>query len=46
MNRDRFKFYMDELDLVDEQTRRQIGILACCEGLIPTYDGYVWRYKK
>ena len=34
MNRDRFKFYMDELDLVDEQTRRQIGILACCEGLM------------
>lgn len=46
MNRDRFKFYMDELDLVDLQTRRQIGILACCEGLISTYDGYVWRYNK
>lgn len=45
MNKDKFKFYCDELDLVDELTRKQIGILACCEGLIPSYDGYKFRYK-
>ena len=46
MNIDRFTFYRDELDLVDDKTRREIGILACCEGLIPTYMGYKWRYKE
>lgn len=44
--RDKYRFFKDELDQVSDDVRGQIGILACCEGLLETYRGYIWRYKE